>query len=94
MEVERGDGVPDALQPVPRQHVLSADDHQSARLGARHQPIRGLVWDLDGYETQDGAGVDRLPGSENKWRPELCEDATYATAGGLVKELLNPMFSA
>lgn len=64
MEVERGDGVPHALQAVPRGGVLGTGEHQRARLGARHQPVGGLVGDLDGGETEDGAAVDGLQGWE------------------------------
>lgn len=60
VEVERGHGVFDSLQVMPCRRVLSADDHQGAGLGARHQPIAGLVRDLDRHEAQDGAGVNLL----------------------------------
>lgn len=60
MEVHGGDGVFKALQVMPSRRVLSAEDHQGARLSAGHQPIRGLIWDLDRHKTQDGAGVNRL----------------------------------
>lgn len=70
MEVERGDGVSDALQAVPRRCVLGTGEQQRARLGARHQPVRGLIWDLDSCEAQDGAAVDGLRGSETQRLPE------------------------
>lgn len=62
VEVERGDGVSDALQVVPGGGVPGAEQHQRARLGARHQPVGGVLWDEDGCETQDGAAVDGLQG--------------------------------
>lgn len=64
VEVERGDGVSDTLQVVPFRRVLSADTHQVPWLGASHQPITGLHWDLDGHETQDRTGVDVLQEEE------------------------------
>lgn len=60
MEVQWGDSVGDTLQVVPSQRVQSADHHQGARLGACHQPIMGLIRDLDGHKTQDGTGVNLL----------------------------------
>lgn len=66
MEVERGHGVFDSLQSMPCRRVLSADDHQGAGLSARHQPIAGLVRDLDRHKAQHGAGVNLLLDEEKQ----------------------------
>lgn len=60
VEVERGDGVGDAVELVPGRRVLSAEDQQRAGLRSCHQPIAAVVGDLDGDQTQDGTGGDLL----------------------------------
>lgn len=66
MEVQRGDGVRDALQAVPSRRVPSAEDHQGAGLGAGHEPITRLARDLDRHETRDGTGVHFLQERERR----------------------------
>lgn len=79
LEVHGGDGVPDALQAMPDRRVLGAEDHQGAQLGAGHQPIRGIVWDPDRGQTQDGAVVDLLQGQDSVGVSSIIKLSTNVT---------------